>query len=76
LGFHNGDQIMIAVAKSGLKVFKMWAGIFPATTLWESDSITPGLKTFHDQRPLDSLIDKLIDCDRTAEVMVRLAPLI
>jgi hypothetical protein len=70
---------MISVATSGVKVFKMWAGIFPAATLWKSDSISHVFKTFYDEpkdfrRPLDSMIDKLIDCDSAAEVIVRLAP--
>lgn len=59
---------MISVATSGVKVFKMWAGIFPAAPLWKSDSISHVFKTFYDEpkdfrRPLDSMIDKLIDCD-------------
>lgn len=78
LRLDNGDQIMISVANSGVKVFKMkWAGIFPSTTLWKSDSMVEVAEKFFDeqrpfQRPLDSIISKLIDCRSAAEVVVRL----
>lgn len=78
LRLENGDQVMISVAQSGVKVFKMkWAGLFPSTTLWESGSMAEVAKKFFDgqepfQRPLDSMIDKLIDCRSAAEVVVRL----
>jgi len=75
----NGDQIMISVAQSGVKVLKMkWAGMFPASTLWSSGSIAEVAEKFFDetdplQRPLDSMIDALIDCRSAAAVVVRLS---
>jgi hypothetical protein len=37
----NGDQVMISVSHSGVKVFKMkLAGMIPAAILWESRSIS------------------------------------
>jgi hypothetical protein len=69
---------MISVAQSGVKVFKMkWAGMFPATRLWASDTVVETVKQFFDetkpqQRPLDSMIEKLIDCRSAAEVVDKL----
>lgn len=79
LKLDSGEQIMISVAQSGVKIFKMkWAGLFPAATLWESKSIAEVAEKFFDerkplQRPLDSMIDKLIDCRTTGEVIVLLS---
>ena len=78
LKLDNGEQIMISVAQSGVKIFKMkWAGLFPAATLWESKTISEVAEKFYNsenplQRPLDSIIDKLIDSRSAAEVIVRL----
>jgi hypothetical protein len=78
LKLDSGEQIMISVAQSGVKIFKMkWAGLFPAATLWESKTIVEVAEKFFDsekplQRPLDSMIDKLIDSRSAAEVVVRL----
>jgi len=74
----NGDQIMISVAQSGVKVFKMkWAGLLPGAVLWESSSIAEAAKKFFNedkplQRPLDSIIEKLIKCQSAAQVVVKL----
>jgi hypothetical protein len=79
LKLENGDQVMISVSHSGVKVFKMkLAGMIPAAILWESRSITKLVKQFFDERepnqhPLDSMIDKLIDCRSAAEVGTLLA---
>lgn len=78
LKLDSGEQIMISVAQSGVKIFKMkWAGLFRATTLWESKTIAEVAEKFFDdekplQRPLDSIIDKLIDSRNAAEVVARL----
>ena len=78
LRLENGDQIMISVAQSGVKVLKMkWAGLMPAATLWASASVAEIAKKFFDerepmQRPIDSMIDKLIDCRSATEVVARL----
>lgn len=52
--------------------------MFPAATLWETRSIAEIAKELFDEhnpfrRPLDSMIDKLIDCRSAAEVVVRLS---
>jgi hypothetical protein len=79
LRLENGDQVMISVAQSGVKISKMkWAGMFPAATLWESRTIAEVAQKFFDEdkpleRPLDSIIEKIIDCRSAAEVVVRLA---
>lgn len=78
LRLENGDRILISVASSGVKVYKLkWAGLFPSATLWASDSMAQVAKQFFDeqkplQRPLDAIIEKLIDCRSAAEVVVRL----
>jgi hypothetical protein len=74
LKLENGDQVMISVSQSGVKVYKMkLAGMTPAAVLWESRSITELVKEFFDERKpnqhrLDSMIDKVIDCRSAAEV--------
>ena len=74
LGLDNGDQIMITVAASGVKVFKMWVGIFPAATLWTSHTVSDAFTRFlEERRPLDEMIEKLIDCRSAAEVAGRLS---
>ena len=79
LRLENGDQVMISVAQSGVKVIKMkWAGMFPAVTLWQSRSLSEVGRQFFDdqkphQRPLDAMIDKLIDCPSAAAVVVSLS---
>jgi hypothetical protein len=56
LKLENGDQVMISVAQSGVKVSKMkWAGMIPAATLWESHSITELAKEFfNEQKPTNT----------------------
>jgi hypothetical protein len=72
------NMLGIPVAPSWVKFIKMkWAGMLPAATLWKSKSIAEIEEKFLDegkpfQRPLDSIIDKLIDCRSAAEVVVRL----
>lgn len=79
LKLDNGDQIMISVAQSGVKIFKMkWAGLLPGATLWASRSLVEVGEKFFDpdrplQRPLDSIIDRLIDCSSAAELCARLS---
>jgi hypothetical protein len=61
-----------------VKVFEMrWAGILPGPTLWQSKSIAEVAEKFFDRekphkQPIDSMIDKIIDCRNAAEVVVRL----
>jgi hypothetical protein len=75
----NGDQVMISVAQSGVKVVKMkWAGMLPAATLWESRTVAEVAERFFNtnepaERPLDAMIEKLINCRSAADVVARLA---
>ena len=68
----------IPTVPSWVKVLKMkWAGMLPVATLWKSKGIAEIEEKFLDegkpfQRPLDSIIDKLIDCRSAADVVVRL----
>jgi hypothetical protein len=78
LRLENGDQIMISVTQSAVTVFKMkWAGLLPSATLWASSSMAEVANMFFDegepmQRPLDSMIARLLDCRSAAEVVARL----
>lgn len=78
LRLENGDRILISASSSGVKVVKLkWAGLFPSATLWASNSMPQVAEKLFDeqkplQRPIDSIIDKLIDCRSAAEVAVRL----
>jgi len=50
LKLENGDQVMISVARSSVKVVKMkWAGIIPESTLWESKDAREIFEQFCDE---------------------------
>ena len=78
LKLENGDQVMISVAGGGVKVSKMkWAGLLPGATLWTSGSVAEVVKRFFDgskpvQRPLDAMIEALIDCRSASDIVARL----
>jgi hypothetical protein len=79
LELNNGDQVMISVAEGEVKVIKMqWAGMLPGPTLWKSGSVAEMVEKFFDetklpQRPIEAVIDKVIDCRSAAEVVARLS---
>ena len=79
LELSNGDQVMIAVAQGEVKVVRMkWAGMLPGTTLWQSGNVAEIAEKFFDgtklpQRPIEAVIDKVIDCRSADEVAVRLS---
>ena len=79
LQLKNGDEVMISVAQSGVKVWKMkWAGLLPVAVLWASRSPLDVVETFLDPdkptlRPLDSIIAKLIDCESAAALVAELS---
>ena len=79
LELNNGDQVMISVAEGEVKVIKMkWAGMLPGPTLWKSGSVAEIVEKFFDetklpQRPIEAVIDKVIDCRSAAEVVARLS---
>jgi hypothetical protein len=79
LELNNGDQVMISVAQSEVKVIKMnWAGMLPGPTLWKSGSGAEIAQKFFDetklpQRLIDAVIDRVIDCRSAADVVARLS---
>jgi hypothetical protein len=79
LELNNGDQVMVSVAPAEVKVTQMkWAGMLPGPTLWKSGSVAEIAEKFFDettlpQRPIEAVIDKIIDCRSAAEVVVRLS---
>ena len=79
LELNNGDQVMISVAEGEVKVIKMkWAGMLPGPTLWKSGSVAEIVEKFFDEtklpeRPIEAVIDKVIDCRSAADVVARLS---
>jgi hypothetical protein len=79
LELSNGDQVMISVAQGEVKVVRMkWAGMLPGPTLWQSGNVAEIAEKFFDgtklpQRPIEAVIDKVIDCRSADEVVVRLS---
>ena len=79
LKLDNGDQVKISVGESGVKISKMkWAGMIPAETVWESRSHEEVAKKLFDprdpsRRPLDLIIDKLINCSSAEEIVENLS---
>ena len=79
LELNNGDQVMISIAQEGIKVIKMkWAGMLPGPTLWKSGSAAEIVEKFFDgtnlpQRPIEAVIDKVIDCHSAADLVARLS---
>ena len=79
LELNNGDQVMISIAEEEIKVIKMkWAGMLPGPTLWKSESVAEIVETFFDEtklpeRPIEAVIDKVIDCRSAADVVARLS---
>ena len=79
LELSNGDQVMISVAQGEVKVVRMkWAGMLPGPTLWQSGNVAEIAEKFFDgtklpQRPIEAVIDKVIDCRSADEVAVRLS---
>jgi hypothetical protein len=79
LELNNGDQVMISIAQGEVRVIKMkWAGMLPGPTLWKSGSVAEIAEKFFDetklpQRPIEAVIDKVIDCHSAADVVVRLS---
>ncbi len=79
LELNNGDQVTIAVADGGIKVVKMkWAGVLPGPTLWKSANAAEIAEKFFDdaklpQRPIEAVIDKIIDCRSAEDVAARLS---
>ncbi len=79
LELNNGDQVTISVAEGVVEVSAMkWAGMLPGPTLWKSRSAAEIAEKFFDephlpQRPIEAVIDKVIDCRSAEEVVMRLS---
>jgi hypothetical protein len=79
LELSNGDQVMVSVTAGQVKVIKMkWAGMLPGPTLWQSESAAEIAEKLSDetklpQKPIEALIDMIIDCRSADEVEVRLS---
>jgi hypothetical protein len=79
LELSNGDQVMVSVTAGDVKVIKMkWAGMLPGPTLWHSESAAEIAEKLSDetklpQKPIEALIDKIIDCRSADEVEERLS---
>jgi hypothetical protein len=79
LELSNGDQVVISVGEGEVKVAKMrWAGMLPGPTLWQSASASEIGEKFSDEaklplRPIEAVIDKVIDCRSAEEVAARLS---
>lgn len=79
LRLDSGEKVLISVAQTGVKIFKLkWGGLLPGPTLWASRSIVEVGEKFFDrdrplQSPLDSIIDRVIDCPSTAELCADLS---
>ena len=79
LELNNGDQVVISIAQEGIKVIKMkWAGMLPGPTLWKSESVAEIVEKFFDgktlpQKPIEAVIDKVIDCRSAADLVARLS---
>jgi hypothetical protein len=79
LELNNGDQVTIAVTDGGIKVVKMkWAGVLPGPTLWKSANAAEIAEKFFEdtklpQRPIEAIIDKIIDCRSAEDVAARLS---
>jgi hypothetical protein len=79
LELSNGDQVMVLVTAGQVKVIKMkWAGMLPGPTLWQSESVAEIAEKLSDetklpQKPIEALIDMIIDCRGADEVEERLS---
>jgi hypothetical protein len=79
LELSNGDQVVVAVTAGKVKVIKMkWAGMLPGPTLWQSESAAEIAEKLSDetklpQKPIEALIDMIIDCRGADEVEERLS---
>jgi hypothetical protein len=74
----SGERILIHVGAGLFKISKLrLRGFIPGPTLYKSASLVEAGEMFFDrehplERPLDSVIRKVIDCDDAATVCVRL----
>lgn len=78
LNFDNGEKILISIAQNGVKISKLGFLSFPTKTIWESNNLDDAFKIFmngdytNSLGLLDSIIDKLINCNSINEVKQKL----
>jgi hypothetical protein len=78
LELSNGDQVIVSIAEGKVKVSGLkWAGMLRGPTLWQSE-IAKMADPFFDNptlspKPIDAVIEKVIDCRSAAEVVIRLS---
>ncbi|TSC89137.1 MAG: hypothetical protein G01um10143_518 [Parcubacteria group bacterium Gr01-1014_3] len=73
----NGERILISVAQSGVKIFKLFFGIIPIKTIYQADlktAVDLFMETEEWGRPilLDKIVTRLIDCPSIDDVLERL----
>lgn len=78
LKLDSGERILISIAQTGLKIYKLsFFGFFPTKVLWELDDVKELVKIFVDvekpfTHPLDNIIDYLNDCKNIDEAIRKL----
>lgn len=78
LNFDNGEKIFISIAQSGVKISKIGFLSFPTKTIWQTNNLDDAFKIFMNgdtTKPLgllDSIINKIIDCNSIDEVKEKL----
>ena len=73
LRLESKERILVSLAQTGVKIFKLKWGFLPTTTLWASRSIVEVGEMFFDpdkpfQRPFDPVVERVIVCGSAAEV--------
>lgn len=78
LNFDNDEKIFISIAQNGVKISKVGFLSFPTKTIWETNNLDDAFKIFmngdytNPSKLLDSIINKLIDCNSIEEVKQKL----
>jgi hypothetical protein len=78
LQLDSGERILVSIAQSGVKIFKIgFMGIFPMKTIWESSSIEEMVKIFVNSQtqamsPLDAIIEKLRNCKNIEKILEKI----
>lgn len=78
INFDNGEKILISIAQNGVKISKLGFLSLPTKTIWQTSNLDDAFKIFmngDNTKPLlllDSIIDKLINCNSIDEVKQKL----
>lgn len=74
INFDNGEKIFISIAQNGVKISKIGFFSFPSKTIWQTNNLDEAFQIFmngnytNPLELLDSIINKLIECNSTEEV--------